>query len=215
MRDHGVDMPDPDTPAAVAVRVTISGGPNSNMDAAMEACKDKLPNGGTPPSLNPQQQEQLREFAQCMRDHGVDMPDPDPNSGALRITQSGAGAGPRSGRPDLQGGAGGVPGQAARRERRHRDQRRRRRRQRPRLRLSGVDSEAGRCSVPAPGVLLIAAGTARRSGSAGAMPAPAATSDLPPATATVTRATLTQTEQVSGTLGYGDGPRSARGAPVP
>jgi hypothetical protein len=60
------------------------------MDAAMNACKDKLPNGGTPPSMNPQQQEQLREFAQCMRDHGVNMPDPDPNSGALRITQSGA-----------------------------------------------------------------------------------------------------------------------------
>jgi hypothetical protein len=90
MRDHGIDMPDPDTDAGGGVRVTVSGGPNSGMDAAMNACKDKLPNGGTPPTMNPQQQEQLREFAQCMRDHGVDMPDPDPNSGALRIAQSGA-----------------------------------------------------------------------------------------------------------------------------
>ena len=92
MRDHGVDVPDPDTaggPNGGPVRITASGGPPAGMDAAMEACKDKLPNGGTPPSLDPQQQEQLRAFAQCMRDHGVDMPDPDPNSGGLRITQSG------------------------------------------------------------------------------------------------------------------------------
>jgi hypothetical protein len=91
MRDHGVDVPDPDTAGGSAggpVRITASG-PPEGMDAAMEACKDKLPNGGTPPSLDPQQQEQLRAFAQCMRDHGVDMPDPDPNSGALRITRGG------------------------------------------------------------------------------------------------------------------------------
>jgi hypothetical protein len=101
MRDHGVDVPDPDTAGGSGggpVTITASG-PPAGMDAAMEACKDKLPNGGNPPSLDPQQQEQLRAFAQCMRDHGVDMPDPDPNGGGLRITQSG---GPDSGalRPD-------------------------------------------------------------------------------------------------------------------
>src|SRR5690348_8193826 len=76
MRDHGVDMPDPQTADSGGVRITVTGGPNSNTDAAMEACKDKLPNGGTPPSMSPEQQEQLRQFAQCMREHGVDMPDP-------------------------------------------------------------------------------------------------------------------------------------------
>jgi peptidoglycan hydrolase-like protein with peptidoglycan-binding domain len=54
------------------------------------------------------------------------------------------------------------------------------------------------------GVLLVGAGTAAAVGFGGRDPAPAATSDLPPATATVSRGTLTQTEQVSGTLGYGD-----------
>jgi hypothetical protein len=94
MRDHGVDMPDPQTvdggsgSGGGGVRITVSGNPAS-MDAAMEACKDKLPNGGVPPSMSPQQQEQLRQFAQCMRDHGVDMPDPDPNGGGLRINSSG------------------------------------------------------------------------------------------------------------------------------
>lgn len=99
MRDHGVDMPDPQTADGGSgdgggLRITVTGGPNSNADAAMEACKDKLPNGGVPPSMSPEQQEQLRQFAQCMRDHGVDMPDPDPNSGGLRISQSG---GPQGG----------------------------------------------------------------------------------------------------------------------
>jgi hypothetical protein len=92
MRDHGVDMPDPDTAGGAgsgAIRITVSGGPNSGVDAAMDACKDKLPNGGTPPSMNPQQQEAMREYAQCMRDHGVDMPDPDPNGGPMVIGGSG------------------------------------------------------------------------------------------------------------------------------
>jgi hypothetical protein len=96
MREHGVDMPDPETvggggsgSGGGGVRITVTGAPGAGMDAAMNACKDKLPNGGTPPSMSPEQQEQLRAFAQCMRDHGVDMPDPDPNSGGLRISSSG------------------------------------------------------------------------------------------------------------------------------
>lgn len=99
MRDHGVDVPDPDTAGGPGgpVKITASG-PPEGMDAAMQACKDKLPNGGTPPSLDPQQQEQLRAYAQCMRDHGVDMPDPDPN-GRLTITGSG-GTGPKMGPDD-------------------------------------------------------------------------------------------------------------------
>jgi hypothetical protein len=91
MRDHGVDMPDPDTaggPGGGNIKITVSGAPGAT-DAAMNACKDKLPNGGNPPSMSPELQEQLRAFAQCMRDHGVDMPDPDPNSGGLRINASG------------------------------------------------------------------------------------------------------------------------------
>jgi hypothetical protein len=96
MRDHGVDMPDPESVqggdgsgGGNGIRITATGGPNSNMDAAMQACKDKLPNGGTPPSMSPEQLEQMRQFTQCMRDHGVDMPDPDPNSGGMMINSSG------------------------------------------------------------------------------------------------------------------------------
>jgi hypothetical protein len=53
MRDHGVDMPDPD-PNGGGLRINSSGGPAMGPDdptfkAAQEACKDKLPGalGGT------------------------------------------------------------------------------------------------------------------------------------------------------------------------
>jgi peptidoglycan hydrolase-like protein with peptidoglycan-binding domain len=63
------------------------------------------------------------------------------------------------------------------------------------------------------GVVLIGAGAAAAVGFGGRDPAPAAADDAPPATAKVTRTTLTQTEQVSGTLGYGDTATvAARGA---
>ena len=88
MREHGVDIPDPDTAGGGGVRITVSGNPGGTQ-AALQACQDKLPNGGTPPSMDPEQQEKLREYAQCMREHGVDIPDPDPNGGGLMITKSG------------------------------------------------------------------------------------------------------------------------------
>ncbi|MEK8108973.1 hypothetical protein NKG94_37420 [Micromonospora sp. M12] len=77
MRENGVDMPDPEA----------GGRPNfrfgANVDrlkvqAAMERCQDKLPNGGQGPQLNPEQAEQMRALARCMRENGVpDFPDPD------------------------------------------------------------------------------------------------------------------------------------------
>jgi hypothetical protein len=85
MREHGVDMPDPDADGKMTI--TASGGPTNRtqMDAAQAACRQYLPNGGAPPSMSPQEIEQLRQFAQCMRDHGVQMADPDPNNGGLSV----------------------------------------------------------------------------------------------------------------------------------
>jgi hypothetical protein len=95
MREHGVDVPDPDpNQHGGAVRVQSSAG--TNIDAAMKACEKYLPTGkmATP---DPQTLEKLRQFAQCMRDHGIDMPDPDAQSGGLKIKKSG---GPDAFRPD-------------------------------------------------------------------------------------------------------------------
>jgi len=84
MRDHGVDMPDPDPNGGM----TLQGGPGdeSKISAAQEACKNLLPNGGVPPTPSAEDLEKARQFAQCMRDHGIaDFPDPDPNGGGIRI----------------------------------------------------------------------------------------------------------------------------------
>jgi hypothetical protein len=55
------------------------------LQSAREACRDLAPNGGQRPQLDAAQQEQFRQFAQCMRDNGVDVPDPDPNGGGFGL----------------------------------------------------------------------------------------------------------------------------------
>jgi hypothetical protein len=86
MRDHGVDMPDPSPDGG------FGGGPAVNRDApefqkAIDACRSLLPGGGDLSKLDPKMIDQLRQFTQCMRDHGVDVPDPDPNSPTLGLDQ--------------------------------------------------------------------------------------------------------------------------------
>jgi hypothetical protein len=84
MRDHGVDMPDPETDDNGRVRLRVGGAggkvDKDKVDAAMEACKKYSPIGdsGRLKDLenNPEFQEAQLHWAQCMRDHGVDVPDP-------------------------------------------------------------------------------------------------------------------------------------------
>ncbi|HKT00515.1 MAG TPA: hypothetical protein VJT31_13355 [Rugosimonospora sp.] len=84
MRAHGVNMDDPQANGG-GIRIQAPQSIDQNkMQAATKACQQYLPNGGQLASLSPQQVEAMRKYAQCMRDHGVDMPDPDTN-GALRI----------------------------------------------------------------------------------------------------------------------------------
>ncbi|WP_144057242.1 hypothetical protein [Micromonospora lupini] len=84
MRENGVDMPDPEPGG----RPNFRFGPDvdqQKVQAAMEKCQDKLPNGGQGPQLNPEQAEQMRALAKCMRENGVpDFPDPDAD-GRLRV----------------------------------------------------------------------------------------------------------------------------------
>lgn len=93
MRDHGIDMPDPEfgsaTGGGVVVRQVTKGsdGDGSALDPESPAFKDadaecqpllRAAVGST--EIDPAQQAEMREqmlaFAQCMRDHGVDFPDP-------------------------------------------------------------------------------------------------------------------------------------------
>jgi hypothetical protein len=81
MRKNGVDMPDPEIDANGGIKVQIGGPEGKRMDpkkveAAQKKCKEFAPFGGKPPKLDPKQIEAMQKMAQCMREHGVDVPDP-------------------------------------------------------------------------------------------------------------------------------------------
>jgi hypothetical protein len=120
MRDHGVDMPDPSSaggggggdviisPAPGAGANGDSGGNGPRMDeefeAANEACEGILDDAfGDRPQLSPEEQAEMQDnmlaFTECMREHGIDMPDPE-------FSEDGGGF---SVRVDDEGGGGGGP----------------------------------------------------------------------------------------------------------
>jgi hypothetical protein len=98
MRDHGVNMPDP-TFSEGGARVTMreeKGADPDKQRKAEQACKsyqDKI----KPPPVSEEQEKKMKEAAlknaQCMRDHGIDMPDPQFGEGG-RMSQK---IGPSSG----------------------------------------------------------------------------------------------------------------------
>lgn len=79
MREHGIDMPDPETApgGGFTQRIEVDKDGAEKMRAAQEACDQFLDQAGGPRrEMDPGQLDKLVEFAQCMREHGVDMPDP-------------------------------------------------------------------------------------------------------------------------------------------
>jgi hypothetical protein len=81
MRAHGVNMPDPQVNGGRVTFGMQAGQDQAKVSAAQQACKQYAPNGGQPPSMSPEQVEQARKYAACMRQHGVDFPDPQPDGG--------------------------------------------------------------------------------------------------------------------------------------
>ena len=82
MRDNGLpNWPDPKFNDGGGMSIDAPEGSDPvKVDAAMQKCKQFMPNGGEPQKLDPQRLEQLRKLAQCMRDHGVkNFPDPTEN----------------------------------------------------------------------------------------------------------------------------------------
>jgi hypothetical protein len=87
MRDHGVDFPDPQTDGSGAVIIgpgedgEMSAADLDELEAAQEACQPILDEvQDSLPQPSPEEEAEFREraleFAECMRDHGIDMPDP-------------------------------------------------------------------------------------------------------------------------------------------
>src|ERR1044071_1524367 len=78
MREHGVDMPDPevDGDGGVSMSIEDGGAGKATIDKADKECRHLMPNGGEPPEVSPEDLDRMREEAQCLRDHGVDAKDP-------------------------------------------------------------------------------------------------------------------------------------------
>jgi hypothetical protein len=82
MREHGVDVPDPqvDGGGRATFQLVRPRGNEQKFEAAQKACSEHLENA-RPRNLDPEQEQEMREailaFAKCMREHGVDMPDPE------------------------------------------------------------------------------------------------------------------------------------------
>jgi hypothetical protein len=91
MREHGVDMPDP---VNGELRLKAQRGDEKKVQEAQKACQGILE--GVAPELNEEQKAKLREaaleFAKCMREHGVDMPDPkvDESGGLTQLMPEGS-----------------------------------------------------------------------------------------------------------------------------
>jgi hypothetical protein len=92
MRTHGVpNFPDlkangnggllvQASPGATKVNGVTVNGPA--FQSAMQACRSKLPNGGRPRPLSAARRQQMLQFSQCMRAHGISgFPDPTFSSG--------------------------------------------------------------------------------------------------------------------------------------
>jgi hypothetical protein len=115
MREHGIDMPDPvfdgEGNGAGGGVLIQAGGPGESidpqeMDAANEACQpimEAVRGAFEPP--DPEELERMKaealEFAQCMREHGVDMPDPQfSEDGAMAVSVGGGRLGESGEGPD-------------------------------------------------------------------------------------------------------------------
>src|SRR5262245_22267271 len=75
MREHGVDIPDP---VNGRFDLKLKPGDQKNAEAAQRACAKYLQS--VAPRISPEEQTKMRQaaldYAKCMRDHGIEMADP-------------------------------------------------------------------------------------------------------------------------------------------
>jgi hypothetical protein len=86
MREHGVDMPDPqfdESDGKFNVQIGVQGGKPADkktVDAAQQACQHFMEGVAFGPGkggeVDQETQEKLLAFARCMREHDIDFPDP-------------------------------------------------------------------------------------------------------------------------------------------
>jgi hypothetical protein len=97
MREHGIDMPDPEVDDQGRIRVRIgAGGPGGGtrpdpkkLKAAQKACGSLMGGGDGDRQLDPAARDAMVAFARCMREHGIDMPDPTGDGGLVMRREAG------------------------------------------------------------------------------------------------------------------------------
>lgn len=90
MREHGIEMPDPESGDGGGV-ISIEGDPGdfdlTAFDEAAAACDPILEAAFGEFEMSPEQEAEMMDqqlaFAQCMRDEGIDWPDPDSSGGMM------------------------------------------------------------------------------------------------------------------------------------
>ena len=99
MRGEGIDMPDPKANGSNSQVIVIDGGAGAGFDpnsddfkAADKKCKPILDSAGgqikVDPAVLAEQRKQMLAYAKCMRDHGVDIPDPTFGDGGGSVSVS-------------------------------------------------------------------------------------------------------------------------------
>ncbi|WP_040702519.1 hypothetical protein [Nocardiopsis ganjiahuensis] len=79
MRDHGVDMPDPEGDGGM-IALPATGEGDEDTAQAMEACEELLPVDENAPSEEERFETDLK-LAECLRENGIDIEDPEPGAG--------------------------------------------------------------------------------------------------------------------------------------
>jgi hypothetical protein len=99
MREHGVDVPDPKAGPDGGFRFEIraDGADKLKVQRAEQACRKYLEDV-RPPELSPEEEREFREqalkHARCMRENGIDMPDPTFDEGGRVQQKLGSDVGP-------------------------------------------------------------------------------------------------------------------------
>lgn len=84
MRQHGQNVPDPDTQGNFSL-TPPAGGDAAAWNTAMRACEHYLPAQQAGGGVTPEQLAADRAYAICMRQHGIPLSDPDPATGKSKF----------------------------------------------------------------------------------------------------------------------------------
>lgn len=78
LREHGMDV------SVDGGRFSMRGGADPGAaEEAQEACRDLAPEGmGAGATISPEQKQQMLEYIQCLRGEGIELSDPDPETGS-------------------------------------------------------------------------------------------------------------------------------------